>query len=187
MATTPEPAPEPAARPVLEAVPEPPAPTSVALRRRQWGTERNSHTLPAVEPPASDAAMWLGGLAIAITIGGWLAYMVLTILHEVTKAGLSNTRFLVATATYACVMTALTFSALMYLVARQGAMHRSRQHVRVPRAELDAHFAESTDSITVLIPSYCEEPDLVRGTMLSAALQEFPDLRVVLLKIGRAS
>ena len=46
------------------------------LRRRQWGTERNSHTLPAVEPPASDAAMWLGGLAIAITIGGWLAYMV---------------------------------------------------------------------------------------------------------------
>ena len=79
------------------------------------------------------------------------------------------------------VVTMLTFSALMYLMARQGAQYRSRQHTRVPRVEIDAHFADSQDSITVLVPSYREEPDLVRGTLISAALQEFPSLRVRLL------
>ncbi|NKX49109.1 glycosyltransferase [Arthrobacter deserti] len=69
----------------------------------------------------------------------------------------------------------------MYLLARQGALHRFREHKRAPRGELDRHFAEYHDGITVLVPSYAEEPDVVRATLWSAALQEFPDLRVVLL------
>ena len=42
-------------------------------------------------------------------------------------------------------------------------------------------MANSRPSLTVLLPSYCEEPDVVRSTLLSAALQEYPGLRVVLL------
>ena len=69
----------------------------------------------------------------------------------------------------------------MYLLARQGALYRFRDHSRVPRGELDRHFAEYSEGITVLVPSYAEEPQVVRATLWSAALQEFPDLKVVLL------
>ncbi|MEO6826174.1 MAG: glycosyltransferase family 2 protein [Microbacteriaceae bacterium] len=69
----------------------------------------------------------------------------------------------------------------MYLIARQGALHRFRGHMRVPRGELDRHFSAYSEAITVLVPSYAEETHVVRGTLWSAALQEFSDLRVVLL------
>ncbi|MFC4222279.1 glycosyltransferase family 2 protein [Lysinibacter cavernae] len=69
----------------------------------------------------------------------------------------------------------------MYLVARQGALNRFRDHTRVPRGQLDRHFDNYDKAITVLIPSYAEEPAIVRYTMWSAALQEFPSLNVVLL------
>ena len=51
----------------------------------------------------------------------------------------------------------------------------------MPRGELDRHFADYSEGITVLVPSYAEEPQVVRATLWSAALQEFPDLKVVLL------
>ena len=80
------------------------------------------------------------------------------------------------------VVTSLTFSALMYLIARQGALYRFRDHTRVPRAEVDRHFPADYDhGVTVLVPSYVEELQVVRKTLWSAALQEFPDLRLVLL------
>lgn len=69
----------------------------------------------------------------------------------------------------------------MYLVARHGALHRFSKHARVPRAILDKYFAKSQPSITVLVPSYNEEYQVVRKTLLSAALQEYPNLQVVLL------
>ncbi|MBP7060616.1 MAG: glycosyltransferase [Candidatus Moranbacteria bacterium] len=79
------------------------------------------------------------------------------------------------------VVTFLTFSALVYLIARQGAFQRFGKHVRVPRALLDRHFSKEQPSITVLVPSYSEETQVIRKTMLSAALQEYPDVQVVLL------
>jgi cellulose synthase/poly-beta-1,6-N-acetylglucosamine synthase-like glycosyltransferase len=106
---------------------------------------------------------------------------VVTIGTQFLDNGRNETQFIVAATVYVAVVTMLTFSALMYLIARQGAQYRSRQHFRVPRVDIDAHFAESTDSISVLVPSYREDPDLVRGTLISAALQEFPSVRVVLL------
>ena len=35
--------------------------------------------------------------------------------------------------------------------------------------------------MTILVPSYCEEERIVRHTLLSAALQEHPNIQVVLL------
>ncbi|MDI2098168.1 glycosyltransferase family 2 protein [Ruicaihuangia caeni] len=69
----------------------------------------------------------------------------------------------------------------MYLVARQGALERFKAHRRVPRAELDRHFSHSDRDLTVLVPSYAEEPEVVRATLWSAALQEYPSMRVMLL------
>ena len=93
-----------------------------------------------------------------------------------------HSQLLRQTIAYVPVMTLLTFSALMYLLARQGALYRSRGHVRVPRAEIDAFMTGSRPSLTVLVPSYCEDPAVVRSTLLSAALQEYPGMRIVLQK-----
>lgn len=148
--------------------------------RRQWGAERRSEPMPIVHPRPSTAMLTWGRVAIVATVLCWLAYVVATVLRQFLDRG-ADFRFVMEAATYVTVVTTLTFSALMYLVARQGALRRFRAHQRVPRGLLDAHFTSSDRALTVLVPSYAEEPDVVRLTLWSAALQEYPDLRVVLL------
>ena len=40
---------------------------------------------------------------------------------------------------------------------------------------------ESAPALAILVPAYKEDPDVVRKTLLSAALEEYPNRRVVLL------
>lgn len=107
--------------------------------------------------------------------------MLTSIIRMVIEGPKESFSFHLQTWIYALTVTALTFSALMYLLARYGALVRFREHRRVERALIDEHFAESDDRVTVLIPSYDEEPEVVRYTLWSAALQEFPGIRIVLL------
>lgn len=152
-----------------------------AGRKRQWGAERRSEPLAIVHPTPSSRKIVLGRLAILVTVGAWLYYVVSTIIRQFVDNPNSGFRFGFESISYLIVVTFLTFSALMYLMARQGALYRFKEHRRVPRGELDNHFANYKEAVTVLVPSYAEEPQVVRGTLWSAALQEFPDLRVVLL------
>lgn len=150
-------------------------------RKRQWGSERRSEPLAIVHPTPSSRKIVLGRLAMLVTVGAWLYYVVSTIIRQLVDNPNSGFRFGFESISYLIVVTFLTFSALMYLMARQGALYRFKEHRRVPRGELDNHFANYKEAVTVLVPSYAEEPLVVRGTLWSAALQEFPDLRVVLL------
>ncbi|NWL32120.1 glycosyltransferase [Paenarthrobacter nitroguajacolicus] len=134
-----------------------------------------------VHPTPSSRKIVLGRLAMLVTVGAWLYYVVSTIIRQLVDNPNSGFRFGFESISYLIVVTFLTFSALMYLMARQGALYRFKEHRRVPRGELDNHFANYKEAVTVLVPSYAEEPQVVRGTLWSAALQEFPDLRVVLL------
>jgi cellulose synthase (UDP-forming) len=133
-----------------------------------------------VHPQPSTAKLTWGRVAIVVTVLFWLAYVVLTVLRQFLDSG-GDFRFTMEAASYVLVVTVLTFSALIYLVARQGALRRFRTHQRVPRGLLDAHFTGSQGALAVLVPSYAEEPEIVRLTLWSAALQEYPDLRVTLL------
>lgn len=130
--------------------------------------------------PSSASVVWARA-AIVITVVSWAAYMITTIMRMVIEGPTESFVFHVQTWVYGITVTALTFSAVMYLTARYGALVRFREHRRVERALIDAHFADSDASVTVLIPSYDEEPEVVRYTLWSAALQEFPAVRVVLL------
>ncbi|MDN4481782.1 glycosyltransferase family 2 protein [Demequina muriae] len=150
-------------------------------RRRQWGAERPRPPLPAMEKPASTAATWMGGFAIVATVVAFVAYFALTIVSQVIDNGITDSTYLGQSLAYVIVMGFLIFSTFSYLLARQGALYRSRGHVRTPRAEIDAFMSSTRPSLTALVPSYAEDPGVVRATLLSAALQEYPRLRVVLL------
>lgn len=149
-------------------------------RKRQWGAERRTQPLPMMHEKPSTLKIAYSRLAIVLTIVLWILYLVSAIIRQFFD-GPKTFSFTMQAAGYLIIVTLLTFSALMYLVARQGALQRFSKHVRVPRAELDRHFSAQQPAITVLVPSYSEEPEVIRKTLLSAALQEYPGMRVVLL------
>ena len=150
--------------------------------RRQWGAEKTTAPMSIKHPVPSLRKIVAGRLAIIVSIVAWFMYVVTTIMREFVEGDTDSLRFVLEAVSYAFVVTALTFSASMYLLARQGALYRFRDHMRTPRGPLDQHFDQGTGhEITVLIPSYKEELDVVAKTVWSAALQEFPSKRVVLL------
>ncbi|CAN5582127.1 hypothetical protein BH10ACT1_BH10ACT1_28810 [soil metagenome] len=150
-------------------------------RRRQWGADKRTEPLPAYTQPPSDRSLTLSRVAMVVTVLGWLAYVTTTILRQFINNGTQSMRFTSEAVSYLLVVTLLTSSALAYLVARHGFLVRTRAHRRVPRSVIDDHFSRSMPTLTVLVPSYREDARVVRQTLLSAALQEYPFQRVVLL------
>jgi cellulose synthase/poly-beta-1,6-N-acetylglucosamine synthase-like glycosyltransferase len=152
-----------------------------ASRKRQWGTERQMAPLSHLHAQPSSRTIAFSRLAIVLTVFFWAMY-VLSVVIRLLIDGPQEYRFTMEVFGYLIIVTFLTFSALVYLIARQGALQRFGRHVRVPRAVLDKYFSANQQSqITVLVPSYSEEVQVIRKTLLSAALQEYPSLRVVLL------
>ncbi len=164
------------------AVPTRPTTEQPPPPRRQWGADKRTDPLPPVAPQASDGRMAMGRIAIVFTVLAWLAYVFSYFFTGIINNSYQgNPRFLWETVTYVAITSFLALSSLLYLVARQGALYRTRAHRRVPRAVIDESFDTHQASMTVLVPSYREEIAVVRMTLLSAALQEYPKMRVVLL------
>ena len=148
--------------------------------RRQWGSDRHVNPMPAVPRLAGEWTMMLGRAAVVVTVGAWLALVVTVVQSQLLSGGPGRAGAL-ETIAFLFVVTMLAASASAYLVGRLGFYYRVRRHRRVPRALLDDAFSGRSPSLTALIPSYQEEESVIRMTLLSAALQEYPDLRVVLL------
>jgi cellulose synthase/poly-beta-1,6-N-acetylglucosamine synthase-like glycosyltransferase len=148
--------------------------------KRQWGAEKRLDPLPIVHDIPSTKKISFSRIAIVATVLLWVVYFVYTVIRQFFE-GSTTFSFIMQAMIYLAIVTFLTFSSLMYLITRQGAFQRFKKHLRVPRAELDRYFDKKRPSVTVLIPSYEEEPSVIRKTLISAALQEYPALRVVLL------
>lgn len=149
-------------------------------KKRQWGTEKSTAPLPILHEVPTANKLTLSRIAIVTTVFFWILYIFSIVIRQLID-GPQNYHFTVEAFSYAFVVTVMTFSSLMYLIARHGALKRFAEHSRVPRAILDDFFAENKPSVTVLIPSYNEEYEVVRKTVISAALQEYPGKSIVLL------
>ena len=147
--------------------------------RRQWGTERRAGAAPVMHPVPSRRAMSGARFALFLTIAAWVAYFGEQVRRYVDHP--FGVRGTVEAVVYLLLVTLLTASAVGYLLARLGHLQRVRAHRREPRAVIDAAFDESNPTLTAIVPSYQEDHRVIRQTLLSAALQEFPNLRVVLL------
>ena len=114
---------------------------------------------PAVETPASVTAAAVGWRGGAGNDPGLADLTSSHCHHGFANSAVTPMPPLRQTLFYVLLMSLLTFSALMYLIARQGAMRTaSRNHQRVPRADIDKHFDGSDSSLTVIVPSYAEDP-----------------------------
>src|SRR5439155_2874763 len=83
----------------------------------------------------------------------------------------------------AVLVTALVYGSLVYLLARCGYFHRSRRALPSNIDELESVYAADATPpcVCVLIPSYSEEIGVLRQTIVSAAMAEFPSRRIVVL------
>jgi len=89
---------------------------------------------------------------------------------------------LIEASLFAALAGFLVYGNLCYQVARLGRLQRFEAH-RASRAadDMASCFGADTPGLTILVPSYREEISVIRQTLLSAALQEYPNKRVVLL------
>jgi cellulose synthase/poly-beta-1,6-N-acetylglucosamine synthase-like glycosyltransferase/chitodextrinase len=156
-------------------------PGSPRTRRKQWGRDRRTRALPTVPKPVSERRVAMARLAIIVTVTAWIAYLVDWSFEDFFKPGYENAIARTEAVLYLLIVTMLTVSALAYLMSRLGFFYRTRTHHRAGRAVLDQFFDTTTPTLTTIIPSYQEDERVIRNTVLSAALQEYPDKRVVLL------
>jgi cellulose synthase (UDP-forming) len=128
-----------------------------------------------------DREIGLTRLLLAITVlAAAMAYVEIgSIGVEYARAG--DWAGLAIQCIFSLVVAVLVYSYLVYLGTRAGQLQRRRDHVPASREELDAVFVGEAPALAVLVPSYKEEIAVVRRTLLSAALQEYPRRRVVLL------
>ncbi len=135
----------------------------------------------ALHPRPSPATIVRSRVALLATVGLWLLYMTTVVVTLSRGGALVDAGYLIGTVVFLVSVAALTFSSSMYLLARVGALPRMAGHRRARRADIDDRFDRDDLSILALLPSYGEDPAYVRMALWSVALQEVPDLRVVLL------
>ena len=151
----------------------------VRKTRWPWKKERRYGGGPVIARPAGRATKSGARFALFFTGVAWLVYLVEQGMR-VAEVGLTPLT-VIETLLYLLLVTLLTASASAYLLARIGYFERINNHRRVPRSTIDNYFDHTQPELTVLVPSYREEERIVRLTLLSAALQEYPNIRVVLL------
>jgi cellulose synthase/poly-beta-1,6-N-acetylglucosamine synthase-like glycosyltransferase len=148
--------------------------------RRQWGADRNSDPMPQVPRIAGDWTMAFGRAAVVLTVAAWAA-LVISVVNGQVIEGVAGHASITETVGFLIAVSLLAASATAYLFGRLGFYYRTKEGRRTPRAMLDEFYAERRPAVTALIPSYQEEPGVILMTLLSTALQEYPDLRIVLL------
>ena len=76
---------------------------------------------------------------------------------------------------FALVIALLVYGSFVYQFARFGCLWRERNHRPETLASLETIFDRPAKPLTVLVPSYMEDPEIVFTTLMSAALQDYPE------------
>jgi cellulose synthase (UDP-forming) len=118
--------------------------------------------------------------AVAVTLSAW-AVAVLHVLSIVNVTLEQQHVVSAAPLVYVVLITVLVAGSLTYLSARYGYARRVSTRQPAGDAEIDAFGMTVVPSVTILVPSYKEDPALVWKTLLSAALQDYPRRAIVLL------
>src|ERR687897_1957821 len=122
--------------------------------------------------------MWLTRVGILVTLGAFTGFGVEYLRVAATHLDPGE---LVQAAVFLFVVSFLVYGGLVYLTSRLGWLRRRLEFRHAGATELRAFCSETPASLAILVPSFKEEAHVVRHTLLSAALQDHPRRRVVLL------
>ena len=122
--------------------------------------------------------MWLTRVGILVTLGAFTGFGVEYLRVAATHLDPSE---LAQAAVFLFVVSFLVYGGLVYLTSRLGWLRRRLEFRHASATELRAFCSETPASLAILVPSFKEEAHIVRHTLLSAALQDYPNRRVVLL------
>src|SRR6266446_3490684 len=115
-------------------------------------------------------------LLATILLGRDMAGMII----DRTRAGATGA--LVTQLVFSVIFVFLIYGNLLYQVTRLGYLSRLRQHRPMTPDVLDLIYSEpAPPPVAMVIPSYKEEPRIVWQSLLSCALQTYPNRHVVLL------
>src|SRR2546430_10011754 len=122
----------------------------------------------------------LAAICVTVVATILLARDMAGIIGESTRAG---TRWPVAAQLFfSAIFLFLIYGNLLYQWTRFGYFCRLRKHRSASPAMLDAIYRDSeAPAVAMLVPSYKEEIAVVRQSLLSCALQTYPNRHVVLL------
>jgi cellulose synthase (UDP-forming) len=125
--------------------------------------------------------IWITVAALALSLAAWA--MATWDMGEILWQRIEQRSLAQAheQALFILIIQALLYGAFVYQFTRLGYSLRRLAHARAPEKELERVYDGDTLSLAILVPSYKEELTVVRRTLLSAMLQDFPSRRVVLL------
>src|SRR3989442_6257497 len=131
------------------------------------------------QPAGFEGALTLVSLAVTAVASVLLAVESMGILRKM--ADRSDVPGVLGQILFMLIVALLIWRSLLYQLTRVAYCLR-RLDNRPASARVLEEFCDGTvQSLTVLVPSYKEEPQVVQRTLFSAALQDYPNRRVVLL------
>jgi cellulose synthase/poly-beta-1,6-N-acetylglucosamine synthase-like glycosyltransferase len=127
-----------------------------------------------------ELALTLAAIAVTLSAGTLATGDSLMVLADHVKTG--HPAESLAQLLFLTIVSFLIYGACVYEFSRWGHLRRLLKHRPVPENQLARVWEEpSPPRLAILVPSYKESVRVVRKTLLSAALQEYPNRRVVLL------
>ena len=120
-------------------------------------------------------------LLLVFTLVAWLVVSWLT--GEILWHRIQNGHFWSSfeQVIFILIIQGLIYCNFVYQLTRIGYLRRRLAHKPATAEEREALYNDEAPTLTILVPSYREELSVVRRTLISAALQDYPNRRVVLL------
>lgn len=121
--------------------------------------------------------LWMTRVALAFTLAA--SMLLIQDLWKIA-VGLSTLRQIEGVV-FTIIVIFLIYGNVCYQLTRLGHLKRMLKHAPPMRDQTDQLYKSHAPALSILVPSYLEEPSVVRQTLLSAALQNYPNRRITLL------
>src|SRR6266853_3089369 len=131
------------------------------------------------QPEGFEVALTLVTLAVTAMACALLAVESTAILRKM--ADRSDVPGALGQILFMLIVALLIWGSLVYQLTRLAYFLRRLGHRPASARVLEEFSDGAVPSLTVLVPSFKEEPQVVQRTLFSAALQDYPNRRVVLL------
>ena len=153
--------------------------SAVALNRSPQPAQRRQKPAKNLNVPRETTYTWIGLVFTLAT-----AIMVERDIDPIIRAAIADDAWMRIADDVALIMIVyyLIFGTILYFACRLGYLKRIGAHRPATRQDLEALYDRaSAPLLAILVPSYKEEERVVRQTLMSAALMEYPDRDIVLL------